>query len=467
MVVLAQGHVPSKLPQASSTLSLKPLKSGSNNTLHLRLLFPHLPAGAPVPQLIKGCSNDIDHLNQRLYHLEALALRAYIQSWYTRFTSDRTLLPLIHSTVLHPLLSQVLNRVYEDPQLVAEWALLSLPILVGTHVKTYWQARAVEQVLDTRIADAYHARLPLLSVERSVDGDISIDAPIYTLSSIYLSALATAMLPTQQPKVQLILIREVIARSVLAGGLRRPCFGWFWCSIILRFLGEPEEPAPWCRKFPSAESPDVSKTFGQVFLLYITTYFAVLKTIYSTIVSIFAFYTASPPAIPKYRQCTEPIMEMMREGLGVDGWSGTGIKHWRRRIVWGGLEMIVGISSPWIDRIIPHLLECRLKPALSFHVIDITERLLFPLDGYPGPPPIDPSNEEAIALRIRAEKRIYEIIPYYVKSILCLGQEDIQRLLAPITDAGCNAHLMGMILESLVALLIPDLVLKDFRQGKS
>lgn len=108
--------------------------------------------------------------------------------------------------------------------------------------------------------------------------------------------------------------------------------------------------------------------------------------------------------------------------------------------------------------IIPHLLSSQLTPKLSFRLIDLAEKLLFPLDGYPGPTPIDPTPAEAAHMRDRAERRIGEIIPRPLRVVFCPEDKDTGRLMEWMSDAGCNAHLVGMILVSLVATLLPDLV---------
>jgi hypothetical protein len=44
-------------------------------------------------------------------------------------------------------------------------------------------------------------------------------------------------------------------------------------------------------------------------------------------------------------------------------------------------------------------------------VIDLIERILFPLDGYPAPTPPDPTPEEVVIMRKKLEERIDEMIP--------------------------------------------------------
>lgn len=61
-------------------------------------------------------------------------------------------------------------------------------------------------------------------------------------------------------------------------------------------------------------------------------------------------------------------------------------------------------------------------------------------------------------MRNKAEKRIGEIIPKPLRVVFCPEDKDVSRLMEWMSDAGCNAHLVGMMLVSLVATLLPDLV---------
>lgn len=65
-----------------------------------------------------------------------------------------------------------------------------------------------------------------------------------------------------------------------------------------------------------------------------------------------------------------------------------------------------------IYRILPYLIESRLlTPSTSLKVIELLERILFPLDGYPAPTPPDPTPEEAEEMRKELENRIDDLTP--------------------------------------------------------
>lgn len=289
-----------------------------------------------------------------IYNLIALALRGYILPWYTRFSKDRSLLPSIHSTVIHPIFSPICTRAYDNPERIVKWILRDLLCSVEIHVKVYWEAKAA--LGGGTLGDRYHARLPLPSVSvSSFPAPHSPVHPTYTLSSEYLTSLSVALMqPTETEEerspmgLQGLMIREILARAILAGGMRRLCFGWFWYGLILKFLGEPGDPFPWRRRTPQKQ--DEPKSIHQLVISYTRTITSLFTAIYSAIITLVAMYTAAPPPSPEYEGCTDTWMAVMRIIMGVDGYAGVEAKKWRKRMVWDGVEMVVGLISPILDR---------------------------------------------------------------------------------------------------------------------
>jgi hypothetical protein len=65
-----------------------------------------------------------------------------------------------------------------------------------------------------------------------------------------------------------------------------------------------------------------------------------------------------------------------------------------------------------MGRTLPHYIQSRiLTSQTSLKLIELIERILFPLDGYPAPTPPDPTPEEVIIMRKKLEERIDEMIP--------------------------------------------------------
>lgn len=112
------------------------------------------------------------------------------------------------------------------------------------------------------------------------------------------------------------------------------------------------------------------------------------------------------------------------------------------------------------DSLLPHLLLTHvLTPKTAFRVCDVVERILFPLDGYPAPTPPDPLPAEAQAIRERFEARLADLVPSLAKNLFIPTQTELKQILDPIDDSGCNAHLVGLLLNAVVAALEPALAL--------
>jgi hypothetical protein len=66
---------------------------------YLRILFPrHIQQREPVPQFLKTPHPDLD---AEAYHFLALLVRDFIQTWYTKFSSDTELVAAVVNVVHH------------------------------------------------------------------------------------------------------------------------------------------------------------------------------------------------------------------------------------------------------------------------------------------------------------------------------------------------------------------------------
>ncbi|OCF34324.1 hypothetical protein I316_03838 [Kwoniella heveanensis BCC8398] len=512
---------------APTAPSLQRFKSTVHLPLYRRILFPTDDPVKPVPPLVIAAkktnangsggagasenSKELELINERLYHLIALALRAYVLSWYSRFTTSRSLPAHINQQIVLPILSPILSDLCTDEgqDRLCAFLLVDLPTILALHIRVYWEARAAGRYLSLnideggsavgagkgRLGELFHARLPLLSVTRSCNdpmlnpntGETFDSSNIsggggpgseYTLSPLYLSTLSSSILAhfsigTNRPDVERLMAREVLSRSVLGSIARRLVEGWFWHMLILKFLGEPggyvysedeeneateesdnarakakAEGGSWPKQDGSHEketaeagrAPDVQAeraghdklndsgtgsrggaTIDQLILYYILKIWSTIALIYSALINLVTLYSESParsdtmtkPDVDPLTRCWEPSLLLLRELLGIDGRSGLGHKSWLARMSWAGVEMLVGLFGQILDSLLPHLIRTYLlTPQLALKSIDTIERLLFPLEGgWPGPSPVDPTPEEAVDLRRRAERRLQEIVP--------------------------------------------------------
>jgi hypothetical protein len=204
-----------------------------------RLLFPHLAPSSPTPPLLQASSTS-PALDAELYDLIALALRAYINPWWTRITRyDKQLiieLTRILSSVLRALETRAravdLNPlVYHD-----------LPTLLAQHSADY---RVAARKLGSSYAAAGSASLPMLFHGQQQHVGVSIDGKIdevYVRAAVDIVLKACLSPEDWDPQAERYIIREVIVKTVCVDLAPRITQPWFLHSTLLGLLGPADDP---------------------------------------------------------------------------------------------------------------------------------------------------------------------------------------------------------------------------------
>ncbi|BEJ13493.1 hypothetical protein CspHIS471_0306670 [Cutaneotrichosporon sp. HIS471] len=413
-------------------------------------LFPH-----PSEE---GAS--LSELHDRIYHLIALALRAYIQEWYGRLSRDTALLPAINRDIVAP----VARSLTLDRDRLHTLLLSHLPTLLATHLHTLSSAQGSSLA---SVPEAYHARLPLRVVTLAPAPISSHPEEEYALNPAYLTALADALLAHALPPAeyeadaQRLIVREVVARSVLGGVGKRLAAPWFWAELLLKHLDKPALPST-----PSPPTKGLSAKLGAHAahvldaVLYVWTRLLALVTLlWNGAIFLTAAWSGAPP--PTKNHVLDPWVVLLREGaLFLSPTPRLGL-----RLTLGAVDVLATLLGPAADRLAPYLLDLFLTPEMGVKVVALLERVLFP-DGWPGPPPVEPSADEADAMK----KRLREILRR--RGGVGLGL-DLGRAVDMLGDAGCNAHLVGMVYDAAVLALMPELAADvepaepEMREGKA
>ncbi|EIW71402.1 hypothetical protein TREMEDRAFT_73296 [Tremella mesenterica DSM 1558] len=336
--------------------------------LYRRLLYPRAPLYLSVPPFLDGDTLEIVLLNERIHHLIALALRYYVLSWYSRLSPrDRTLLPIINSQIIRPILQPILTSIQSNPSNIIIFLLLDLPNIISIHLRTFRQSLEARNVLSPlpgikTPGEAYHSRLPLLSVclipsntpsppttsdqdnreEQGEKQDLLGNAE-YIVSPIYLTALADSLtklyIPIEtQSEVESPILREILGRAVLGAISRRLVEGWFWYQIILRFLGEPKSSVS-VKETAVKERTTATEDIWAFFVRLWT----ILLGIWNWATGVVALYSETSRD-ERYDGCHLIWLSVIREILGVDE-----ERIWHRRLIWGSMEMFVNLLGPIID----------------------------------------------------------------------------------------------------------------------
>ncbi|GBE78161.1 predicted protein [Sparassis crispa] len=125
------------------------------------------------------------------------------------------------------------------------------------------------------------------------------------------------------------------------------------------------------------------------------------------------------------------------------------------------LSLPLTALSPFLSRLLPYLLYTHvLSVDRVTDIVRIARRALFP-EGWPIPPPVDPTPEEQTALREELGRRLLASVPGPL--VVLLGptptarSHTIDAALAPLSSRECNAHLMLFILDLILLTVFPEM----------
>lgn len=205
-------------------------------SLTRRLLFSRLPPNAPIPPIFQ--SRDLSPaLNTELYDFLALALRAFINPWWTKITRyDKEFLVQVTSIVT------VVFRNLESRSLAADLSPLIFRDLPSILTQHWIDHRTAKQKLNTSYSlagsSSFHALFHAQQQHIGVSADGQLDE-VYVRTAI--DAVLKACLPPEdwEAEPERFIIREIVVKIVskdVAGKLTQP---WFIHKVMLDLLGPP------------------------------------------------------------------------------------------------------------------------------------------------------------------------------------------------------------------------------------
>ncbi|KAI0824155.1 PXA domain-containing protein [Trametes gibbosa] len=210
-------------------------------TLAKRLLFPILPADADLPPLLVSPAA-APELNAELYDFIALALRAFVNPWWTKITRyDKEFLPEISRILTDVFRALEARFVATD---LSPLVFRDLPTLLNQHWADYRNAQAK---LHTSYASGGAATLPQLfhqiQPHMAVSAEGVIDV-VYVRQAVD-HILKTCLPPENyEPETERYIVREVILKVLVGSVLPRITQPWFIHKLILDLMGpENENPA--------------------------------------------------------------------------------------------------------------------------------------------------------------------------------------------------------------------------------
>ena len=203
-------------------------------SLAKRILFPTLPVEVDLPPLLLSSAAALE-LNDELYDFIALALRAFVNAWWTKITRyDKELLPQITRILT------VVIRNLESRLLAADLSPLvfrDLPTLLTQHWIDYRNAHAK---LHTSYAAGGAASLPHLfhhlQPHMAVSPDGVIDQ-VYVRQAV--DHILKVCLPPEDyaPETERYIVREIILKVLVDSVLPKVTQPWFIHKLALDQLG--------------------------------------------------------------------------------------------------------------------------------------------------------------------------------------------------------------------------------------
>ncbi|KIJ68760.1 hypothetical protein HYDPIDRAFT_81487 [Hydnomerulius pinastri MD-312] len=486
-------------------------------SLAKRLLFPNLPPGSDLPPLFASQTCPPE-LNDEVYDFIALALRAFVNIWWAKITRyDKEFLPQITNIVIHVV------RVLEKRLLTTDLSPLvfcDIPALVTQHYRDY---RHTASKVSTSYAGGGALSLPQLFHQLQPHMAISADGRIDEeyFRQAFDHVLKTCLPPEDYtPEAERFIVREIVLKVVVQDVIPRVTQPWFLQKTVLDLLGPSPDVVPDKPEPPASSHTHSHFSKSSVIVLFLSAIqslsgacLALIHAYKQTINTIKLVNKSSPSRSTVQIQPSPSRTDLppstpqtnlranARLGSGsptsayASATSSTASSHSSiprlkpvqplikvpPDFVRGPLIMLVEVFNVqerfstaalfqtvfmfccfvklFMNKLFSHLLYSRVLSASSIlSIVRISKRTLFP-NGYPGPPPIDPTPEEQVVIRQQLIKRITERFPALASSAL-LGPSPLTSLDAiidPLSDGACNAHLAVFIFDALLLAIFPEM----------
>ncbi|KAJ7357113.1 PXA domain-containing protein [Mycena albidolilacea] len=478
-------------------------------SLSKRLLFPTWPSN-DLPPLFAAPATPPE-LTAEVYDFVALALRAFVNPWWTKITRyDKDFLPDITRILTHVV--RAIEARVQDADL-APLVFRDVPAILTQHYRDY---RNAASKLSTSYASGAALPLPVLfhglQPHMAVAPDGSIE-PEYVRQIV--DHILKACLPEEDyaPEPQRFIIREIVLKILLKDVFPKITQPWFIQKTILDLLGQEDDVLTKTR--PSSP-PASAFSFHTLIVVALSAIQALsgaclaMIHAYKQAVGTIKRVNQTPPRpqptrrvpspFPRPRSPTSipipasPMSPSISASSSVSSWAATppdtSLPHqipspdtpssdyalpsltlvseifttparMASASIMHTISLLLVLFAPFLDRLLPYLLAQTLSPKLVLTIARNAKRTLFP-NGYPAPPPVDPTPEEQAQMRAR-------LLAYRGKSPwvethvlpLVLGSDPTDTLAAaldPLMSRECNVHLVILLLDAIIGTLFPELL---------
>jgi hypothetical protein len=412
------------------------------------LLFPALPA-----------------LSHDTHDLIALSLRAYVSPWYSKISRyDKDFLPQV-SAVLSSVILSLHQRVASSPD-IPSLVFIDLPVILTQHYRDHRSAR---DKLGSAYANGGAASLPSLFARMQPhiafreDGAINIEYYRQVFDHIL-----RLLLPPDDysPDAERIIITEVMLKVFLNDVMPRISHPAFVFSLLLDLVGPPEEDDTQLIK--QEPSPTSSFSFHNLIVAVLSalqTFSTLCLSLihhYKHTVSTIRLLQNQPPSPYPTKDYAHPPLVLISEVLSARS-------TFFLSLVLTSLSMLLSLfsipffsSPPILPLLLPHILLTTLSsPSFLLSSTRALKNALFP-NGYPGPPPPEPTPEQVALLRTKLVNSICR----NKRRRWFLGPDSrriVEEALDPLSDEECNKRLIVLLLDRVLVGLFPELVGEQYQ----
>jgi hypothetical protein len=225
------------------------IKSGASKTsapvsLARRLLFPHLPLSTPIPPVLATTPEDapgIEALNAEIYDFLALAMRGFVNPWWTKITArDKDLLVEINRVVTYFLRSLEARLVETD---LVGMLVHDLPLLVAQHYTDY-------RIVEAKIRSGYATSLqgsvdPSTQLFHGLQPHLAV-SPDGTVDGTYIRQAVEHIMKVCLPpedwaaETERSIVSEIAVKVLVGDAIPKLTQPWFAHKILLEVLGPPK-----------------------------------------------------------------------------------------------------------------------------------------------------------------------------------------------------------------------------------
>lgn len=243
------------------------IKSGASKTsapvsLTRRLLFPNSPLSTPVPPILATTPESapgIQALNAEIYDFLALAMRGFVNPWWTKITArDKDLLVEINRIVTYFIRSLEARLVEAD---LVGMLVHDLPLLVAQHYSDY---RTVEAKIRSGYATGLQGSVdPYAQLFHGLQPHLAV-SPDGTVNGTYIRQavehIMKVCLPLEdwEAETERSIVREIVVKVLVGSAIPKLTQPWFVHKILLEVLGPPKSSSslsavrttPFCLRYP-------------------------------------------------------------------------------------------------------------------------------------------------------------------------------------------------------------------------